>query len=58
MYINQKGKKVKCKGAHLFLFCGWGSKEVLPLGRAQWSKRFVDGPMDIALSKTKNKKKL
>ncbi len=48
--------KVKGKGAHLFLFCDWGSKEVPPFGSAQCSKRFVDGPMDMALSKKKTTK--
>jgi hypothetical protein len=28
MYIN-------CWGMHMFLFCNWGSEEVLPLGSAQ-----------------------
>jgi len=31
--------KVKFRGAHLFLFCNWGSKEVLLLGHAQCSQK-------------------
>jgi hypothetical protein len=31
--------KVKFRGAHLFIFCNWGSKEVLLLGHAQCSQK-------------------
>ncbi len=33
-----------------------GSKEVLPLGSAQCSKKIVDVPMNVALSKKKKTK--
>ncbi len=34
-----------------------GSKEVFPLGSAQCSKKIADMPMNVALSKKKNKNK-
>jgi hypothetical protein len=41
-----------------FYFAAGGSKEVLPLGSAQYSKKVADGPMNVvALSKKKGKKK-
>ncbi len=49
MYINWKG--FNYKGIHLFLFCNLVSKEMLPLGRPQCSKIFVDGPRNMALLK-------
>ncbi len=55
MCINWKG--FNYKGIHLFLFCNLGSKEMLPLRRAQCSKIFVDGPTNMALLKKFKKKK-
>jgi len=48
IYINWEGRLLRI---HLFLFCNWGSKEVLPLGSAQCSKKIAVGPMNMALSK-------
>jgi hypothetical protein len=39
-------EKAKSRGAHLFLFCNWGSKEVLLLGHAQCSQKIADGPIN------------
>ncbi len=53
-----KLKRSPIGGIYLHLFCNWGSKEVLPLGEcAQFSKNFVDGLMNMALSKTQKKKR-
>jgi hypothetical protein len=38
-----------------FCFVAGGSKEVLPLGSAQCSKKIADKPMNVALSKKKEK---
>ncbi len=44
---------------HICFYFVTGSKELLPLRSAQCSKRFVDGPMDMALSqKTKQNNKI
>jgi len=40
-----KLKKAGSRGIHLFLFCNWGSEEVLSLGSVQCSKKIADGPM-------------
>ncbi len=56
MSINWKG--FSYKGIHLFLVCNLGSKEMLPLGKAQCSKIFIDGPMSMALLKNLQKKKV
>jgi len=47
--------KLHYREIRLFLFCNWGSKEVLPLGSAQYSKKVIDGPMNMALAKKKKK---
>jgi hypothetical protein len=48
-----KLKRWALSGMHLFLFCNWGSKEVLPCRSAQCSKKNDDGPMDMTFSKNK-----
>jgi hypothetical protein len=51
-----KLQKMKFKGAHLFLFCNWGSKEVLLLGACSMFQKNAGGPINMAPFKKKKKK--